>query len=463
MRKVSPIQRFKKFLFPGKDREFNGKLFKLTIPMALQQLMMTCVFLFDTIIVSGLGDEYLGASGQAGHFTFLMWSGLFAISGAGSIYAAQYWGKDKDITGVRKAFTTTLIFGGIIAIPFFIAAFFFRDNLMLILSQDNRTRELGSDYLSIVSFAYLFWFITAMFCSVLRSVGITRIPMIASGVAIVINVVMDSLIVYGFLGFPRLEIKGAALSTVVGSLVELILLIILTRKTKAPITLSRKDFIRPDKVLLSKFTKAALPMMAKDQLWALGVTVYSICFTRLGVAQTAAYNAYSNIAEFMNIAFYSIGSSGGIMIGHVLGTGDIEKAKGYAWRLLRLILVSGLILCPVFILLSNVFLLPFPNLSPEAIGYAHQALIIISLVIWARGINFTNMNGILRSGGDIVGAAVIDIGMLWFFGVPLALVVSLWLGLPFWAMMAVIAAEEVVKAGISIARVRTYKWAKKLV
>jgi Na+-driven multidrug efflux pump len=165
----------------------------------------------------------------------------------------------------------------------------------------------------------------------------------------------------------------------------------------------------------------------------------------------------------MNIAFYSIGSSGGIMIGHVLGTGDIEKAKGYAWRLLRLILVSGLILCPVFVLLSNVFLLPFPNLSPEAIGYARQALIIISLVIWARGINFTNMNGILRSGGDIIGAAVIDIGMLWFFGVPLALVVSLWLGLPFWAMMAVIATEEVVKVSISIARVRTYKWAKKLV
>jgi Na+-driven multidrug efflux pump len=73
------------------------------------------------------------------------------------------------------------------------------------------------------------------------------------------------------------------------------------------------------------------------------------------------------------------------------------------------------------------------------------------------------MNGILRSGGDILGAAAIDIGALWFFGVPLALMVTLWLGLPFWALMAVIAAEEVVKVGISIARVRTYKWAKKLV
>ncbi|MDD3958897.1 MAG: MATE family efflux transporter [Clostridiaceae bacterium] len=460
---MSPIQKFKKFLFPEKDREFNKKLVKLTIPMALQQLMMCCVFLFDTIIVSGLGDEYLGASGQSGHLTFLMWSGLFAISGAGSIYAAQYWGKDKDIVGVRKAFTTTLLFGAGIAIPFFIIGFFFRDQVMLILSQDPRTRELGSEYLSIVSFAYLFWFMTAMFCGVLRSVGITRIPMIASAVSIGINVLMDSVIVYGFLGFPRLEIKGAALSTVIGSLVELILLIVLARKSNVPITFSRKDIVRPDRLLLRKFTIAALPMMAKDQLWALGVTVYSICFTYLGVAQTAAYNAYSNLGEFMNIAFCSIGSAGGIMIGHELGSGKIDRAKNYAWRLLRLILITGLILCPVFILLSKVLLLPFPNLTADALRYAHQALVIISFVIWARGINFTNMNGILRAGGDTMGAAIIEVSTLWLFGVPLALLVCFYFGMPFWALMIVICLEEILKVGISIARVRSEKWARKLV
>ncbi|NLW89695.1 MAG: MATE family efflux transporter [Clostridiaceae bacterium] len=460
---MSPIQRFKKFLSPEKDGEFNKKLMKLTIPMALQQLMMCCVFLFDTIIVSGLGDEYLGASGQSGHFTFLMWSGLFAISGAGSIYAAQYWGKDKDITGVRKAFTTTLLFGAGIAVPFFIVGFFFRDQVMFILAQDDRTRELGVQYLSIVSFAYLFWFMAAMFCSVLRSMGITRIPMIASAVSIGINVIMDSLIVYGFLGFPRLEIKGAALSTVVGAFVELVLLIVLARKAKLAVTFKRKDIVRPDRELLKKFTKAVIPMLAKDQMWALGVTVYSICFTYLGVAQTAAYNAYANLGEFMNIAFCAIGSAGGIMIGHELGKGELEKAKNYGWRLLRLILVTGLILCPIFILLSRVLLLPFPKLTPEAIQYAHQALVIISLVIWARGINFTNMNGILRAGGDTLGAALIDIGTLWLFGVPLALLAVIYLGLPFWGLMAVIATEEVIKVGISISRVRTYKWAKQLV
>ena len=151
------------------------------------------------------------------------------------------------------------------------------------------------------------------------------------------------------------------------------------------------------------------------------------------------------------------------MIGHLLGAAEIDRAKNYAWRLLRIILLSGIILCPVFILLRSVMLLPFPNLTAEATRYSEQALLLMSFIIWAKGINFTNMNGILRSGGDTIGAASIDIGMLWFFGVPLTLIAAMVLHLPFWQVFAMTCLEEIVKTGIGIARVRKYKWAKTLV
>lgn len=460
---MNQISSLKNFLLMPRDKTFTSKLLKLMIPMALQQLMQSCVFIFDTIIVGGLGDEYLAASGQAGHLIMLMWCGLYGASSAGSIYAAQYWGKDKDVIGVRKAFTTTVLFGAIIAIPFFIFGFFFREQAMLILSKDPLTRQIGEEYLSIVSFSFLFWMISSMFASMLRSVGITRIPMIASGISIAINVAMDSVIVYGFLGFPKWGIKGAAFSTVIGSVVELAVLLIFARRAKAPVAMRRKDFVKPEKDLLKKFVRAAIPLMAQNQLWAAGVTVYSICFSYLGVAASAAYNAYGTLGELMNLVFISVGGAGGIMIGHILGAGEIERAKNYSWRLLRIILLSGILLAPVFFLLKDVLLLPFPNLSDQTIAYARQALMMISLVIWARGINFTNMNGILRSGGDTLGAAAIDIGMLWLYGVPLALLVSYYLHLPFWVLFAVVCSEEVIKVFISVARVRKYKWAKRLV
>lgn len=445
------------------DKEFLNKLWHLTLPMALQQILMSTLFIFDTVFVGGLGDAYLGAVGQASNITMLLWCGFYAVSSAGSIYAAQYWGKNKDIEGVRKAFTTSLLFGSVVAVIFFILAFFLNKYVMMILAKDPQVQRIACTYLSIVCFSYPLWAVSSMLAGILRSIGITKIPLYASVVGSGVNIALDSVLVNGYLGFPKWGVKAAAASTVIGAFLELVLLVILSRRAQAPISLHRRDFVKPEKKLARQFFRTALPLAAKDQLWALGVTVYSISFTTLGVAASAAYNVYNTLGEFMNVFFISVGGAGGIMIGHLLGGAEIDRAKNYAWRLLRIILLSGIILCPVFILLRGLMLLPFPNLTTEATTYAKQALLLMSFIIWAKGINFTNMNGILRSGGDTVGAASIDIGMLWFLGVPLTLIAAMVLHLPFWQVFAMTCLEEIVKTGIGIARVRKYKWAKTLV
>jgi Na+-driven multidrug efflux pump len=167
--------------------------------------------------------------------------------------------------------------------------------------------------------------------------------------------------------------------------------------------------------------------------------------------------------QFMNMLFLALGGAGGILIGHELGAGAIGRAKNYAWRLLRMVFLSSLVLCPVFILLRNIMLLPYPNLTAEAINNARDSLLLAALIIWARGINFTNMNGILRAGGDTLGAAAIDIGVLWGVGVPLTLLAGMLLHLPFLTVVIMTCVEELIKVVISIARVRKYKWVKQLV
>ena len=446
-----------------RDKEFSAKLIKLALPMALQQLLMTSLFIFDTIFVGGLGDAYLAAVGQAGNITMLMWCGYYAVSGASAIFAAQYWGKDKDIVGVRKAFTASLLFGGIVAIVFFSLAFFFRDYAMMILSPNENVRAIGSTYLSIVCFAYPVWAVSSMFASILRSIGNTRLPMITSVISVGINIILDSLFVTGNFGFPRWGVRAAAASTVIGSVIELILLITVSRKQRLPFSMHRRDFVKPEKALARQFVRAVIPMAAKDQLWAAGVTVYSISFASLGEAASAAFCTYNTLGEFMNVFFIGVAGAGGIIIGHVLGAGEIDKAKAYASRLLRIVFLAGLLLCPIFLLLRDVMVLPFPNLSDEAISYTKEALLMMSFIIWAKSINFTNMNGILRSGGDTLGAAAIDVGMLWLIGVPLTVVAGMVLGLPFWQVFAMTCLEEIAKTVVGILRVRKYTWAKTLV
>ena len=453
----------KSALLMPRDKVFSNKLIHLALPMILQQFLMSSLFIFDTIFVGGLGDEYIGAVGQAGNLTMLMWCGFFAVSSAGSIFAAQYWGKDKDEIGVRKSYTASLMFNVVVGVVFFVLAFFFNREVMHVLSGDDKVREIGAEYLSIISFAYPIWMMSSVLASILRSMGVAKTPMIASVASAALNIMLDSVFVNGNLGFPKLGVPAAAASTIIGAVLEFVLLLIFARRSRSAITARRSDFVWPGKDMIKQFLKTALPLAAKDQLWAAGVTVYSISFAALGVASTAGYNVYSTMGGFMNVLFIAFGNAGGILIGHELGAGETDRARNYAWRLLRLVFVSGAALCPIFILLRGVMLLPFPNLTADAIEKARDGLLLISCIIWARGINYTNMNGILRSGGDTLGAAAIDIGVLWLVGVPLTVLAGLVLRLPFLTVVLMTCVEEIVKVFVSIARVRKYRWAKTLV
>lgn len=445
------------------NSEFYRKLLRQAVPMAIQQLLMSSLYIIDTIIVSSLGDSYIAAIGQSTQVSLLMWCSFFAISSGGSIFAAQYWGKNEDLRGVRRAFSASMILGGFIALLFFVIVIFFNRQAMNILSRDPKVIAIGRSYMQIVGYAYISQVFSAMLSCVLKATNRTRIPMIASLTSVLTNIVLDIFLVYGLWIFPRMEEKGAALATVFASIVEISVMTILSRVSRAPITLRKKDFVRLDKTFLRHFMKIVLPILSKDQLWALGMLLYSITFSYMGTTALAAYNVYTSLGEFMNILFISIGSAGGILIGQLLGASEIEKAKDYAWRLLRLAVISGFFLCPILILGRSVLLLPFPSLSSEAVMFVRHALLMTSLIIWAKGINFINMNGILRCGGDTIAAAVIDIGARWIIGVPLTMMAGMLLKLPFEQVFAITCLEEVIKTIISTQRVRKYRWAKKLV
>lgn len=455
--------KLKNVLTMPRDKAFSGKLFRLALPMMLEQFLMSSLFIFDTVFVGALGDEYLGAVGQAGNLIMLLWCGFFALSSAGTIFSAQYWGKDKDETGIRKSYTVSMMFTILISVIFFVVSFFFRGAVMSVMSRDASVRLIGAEYLSIVSFAYPLWAVMSVLAAMMRSMGITKKPMIASVIAAAFNIIFDGLFVGGTIGLPKLGVPAAAISTVVGAVIEIVLLIVFARRSNSPITARRRDLVWPGKEMVKRYLKTALPLAAKDQLWAGGVAVYSVSFAALGVAATAAYNVYGTLVRFMDVLMLALGNAGGILIGHELGAAEIERAKNYAWRLLRVVFVSCVALGPVFILLRGPMLLPYPNLTPEAIGYARDALLLGSLIIWARGVNYTNMNGILRAGGDTFGAAAIDIGVLWLLGVPLTVIAGMLLHLPFTTVVLMTCLEEVVKVGVSILRVRKYKWAKQLV
>ena len=237
--------------------------------MAIQQFLMSSLFIIDTIIVSSLGDSYIAAVGQANQISLLMWCSFYAISSGGALFAAQYWGKNKDLEGVHRAVTVSMLFGGIIALIFFIIAFFFNDPAMHIMAKDPEVIAIGRSYIRIAGFAYLVQVVSAMLSSILKSTDNTRIPMIASISSIVTNIVLDTLLVYGYWGFPRLEEKGAAIATVIASLVDIIVMVSLARAANQSVALRLSDFVAPGKVFMRQFVRIVSPILTKDLLCVL--------------------------------------------------------------------------------------------------------------------------------------------------------------------------------------------------
>jgi len=195
------------------DSEFYHKLLRQVVPMAIQQLLMSSLYIIDTIIVSSLGDSYIAAVGQSTQVSLLMWGSFFAISSGGTIFAAQYWGKNEDLRGVRRAFFVSMIFGGFIALLFFVIVIFFNRQAMHVLSRDPKVIAIGRNYMQIVGYAYIAQVFSAMLSCVLKATNRTRIPMIASLTSVLTNIILDIFLVYGLWIFPRMEEKGAAFRT----------------------------------------------------------------------------------------------------------------------------------------------------------------------------------------------------------------------------------------------------------
>lgn len=156
-----------------------------------------------------------------------------------------------------------------------------------------------------------------------------------------------------------------------------------------------------------------------------------------------------------------MGNACAVMIGNKIGQRRNKEVFEYANRFL--------IICPTFavilggiVILSSRWILSFYAISPTVYDYSSKILIVFSLILWERVINYIIIIGILRSGGDTRFSLIVDLGGVWLVGVPLALVGGLILKLPVYWVFAIVSLEEAFKLIFGIPRVLSKKWINNL-
>ena len=438
------------------DKDYYQRLFKLALPITLQQFVMSSLNMVGVVMIGQLGAVPVAAVGLANQIFFLLNLVLFGLYSGSAMFTAQLWGV-RDILNIRKVLGLALTLGLAVGMFFLIIAEVFPAWALSIYSTDAAVVALGSEYLRIIGTSFILYTISFCYSYVLRSTGDVQTPLIVTITALSINTLLSYALIFGKLGFPLLGVHGAGIAVVVSRTIECCLLLFLTYRKGSPAAGKLRELFSYDLAFTKRVLKPVLPVVLNETLWSLGTTAYSVVYARISTNAIAAMNIVVSIDQLAFVFFIGIGHACAILVGNCIGAGDEEKAFRYAARSEALGML-GAIGIGSLILVSSNSILSLYNVPPIVIEYAHRVLTILGLLLWLRASNMILFIGIFRSGGDTRFALVLDGVIIWVVGVPLAFLGAFVFHLPVYWVYLLVMSEEITKWLLGVYRFFSRKW-----
>lgn len=441
-------------------RDFFSRLIFLSLPIMLQNLLMASVSFIDTMMIGMVGEEAIAAVGLANQMFFLITLFFFGVSSGAAIFVAQYWGA-QDRQSMHKVMGIALLISLVGALVSSMFSFVFPETIMAIFSDDPAVVAFGKDYLEVVAVSYLFTAIVMVYSTSLRSTGDAKTPLYIAVLSMSLNVVLNYVLILGKFGFPRLEVKGAALATTIARGVELVLLLLLVYGKKRAVAASITSLVGFNRSMVKKYFITCLPVILNEMFWSLGMTTYKIAFSRMGMEVIASVNVSEAIQNLFFVVLMGIANASAIMIGNRIGENRIDMAKIYASRLLNIGLITGTFLGGLLAVLAPWLSIPF-NLSPTVAHMTSRSLLSLGLLVPIKAYNMVLVVGVLRSGGDTRFSMFAELTGVWLIGVPCAFIGAMLLQIPIYYLYVFIGLEEAFKLVVGAFRIKSGKWINRL-
>ena len=441
------------------DKIFCRKLYQLTAPIALKSLMLASVAAADAIMLGSVDQNSMSAVSLATQIQFIQNMILMAFVAASGVLGAQYWGKG-DVRTVNDIFCISLRYCGVVSLLFFLGCVCFPRGLMLVFTDETVLIDIGIRYLRVAGWSYLLTGISQCYLSIMKvSDHASQTAMISSG-AVIINIVLNAVFIFGLFGLPAMGVQGAALATLIARVVELIWCIVCSQ---------RKGFLRPDwsrfmkrnSLLASDFRKCAMPLLGASLFWGVGFTSYTAFMGHMGTDAAAANSVASVVRDLICCLCNGISSGGGILVGHELGAGNLKQGKLYGDRLVKLAFLCGFLSTGIM-LLATPFVIHFVKLTDQAGRYLIGMMIIMSVYMIGRAANTIIINGIFAAGGDTLFDMYSLAVCMWGIAIPLAAAGTFLFHWPVLVVYACTCLDEVGKIPWVMIHYKKYIWVKDL-
>lgn len=467
-------------------KAFCRAMVTLVGPIVVQNLVTAAVSSADVVMLGRVGQTAVAAVSLAAYVQFVLMLFSTGVSSGLVMLAAQYWGKG-DLRSIETLADIGYLISSITGAVFALLAAICPSALMHIFTNETPMVETGSQYLRIVSVSYLVMSFSVVLQAVLRSVERVKLVSAVTTMALLLNIVLNAIFIFGLCGMPRMEVRGAALATSIARVIELAVCAAAAKRIKG-ISL-RPHLLRllrglssvginqgthgnaignnanyaesKERVLLKDFIHYSLPAIGNESVWGAAFAAYSVILGHLGediVAAASVINVAKNLAA---VACFGMAYGGAVLMGKTMGSGDMERARADANRLWRGTLIAAAI-GALIVLVARPVIMRMARLSP-------QALQDLSIMIWINAaslvgaaVNTVLICGIFRAGGDAKFGFVMDFIIMWAVSVPLGLLSAFVLHLPPVMVYLVLFLDEFEKMPIVIRHYRSGKWLKNI-
>ena len=442
-----------------KDRSFYRSLVTLAVPISLQNLVTFAVSFADNVMIGSLGDDAISGVYIGGQLQSVLQMFVGGIEGAILILAAQYWGK-KDTQSIRKVVSIGIKFALAVGLLSSLVAVLFPQWVIRAFTTEPGVIQEGAAYVQIVGFTYLFFSVSQVMIAAMRSVETARIGLYISCMALVINVCLNYVFIFGHFGFPAMGVRGAALATLVSRILEMCVGVGYVLFVDKKLRFGLKDLLHTDRQLLQDFIRYGLPVIGGQVVWAIN----SLANTKILGYYSAGVIAAASITGMLHNLVYvwmnGMSSAVGIITGKTVGAGQYEKMKEYSKTVQMIFLFVGLISGAAVFLARDGFISLY-NASPEAQAYSRQFINVISVTIIGTCYQAACLFGLVKSGGDISFVFKNDTIFVFLVVIPSSLL-AMWLGAPPWVVFACLKCDQILKCFVAIVKINRYNWMKNL-
>lgn len=446
-----------------REKSFYKTFAILTLSLALQNLLTYSVNMADNIMLGRFSQDALSGASLCNQLQFFLQMLVQGVGEGVVVLGARYWGK-KDLKHIPHIIGAGLRFGVAIAVLMFLAALFFPEQIIRLMSNDEAIVEQGVQYLQIICFTYVLFALTNMLTASLRTIGIVKIGYMISASTLCINICLNYVLIYGHFGAPALGVRGAAIATLVSRAVELLIVIWYLKFREHTLNLNWRKLLFIDTSYIKDYIHVSLPVLITQALWGFSSIVQTAVLGNMdNSAMVVPANSISVLVfQILSVVGYGAASAAAILTGRTLGEGKKERIDQTAFTFQVLFCIIGVFTGLIIFFSRGPVMMIYDTLTPEAAELTQQFITVLAITSVGTCYQMAADSGILRAGGDTRFAMWNNMVFTWLICLPCAILSAFVFHFPPVVVFFCLKMDQLGKCPVIFLRVRFKKWIKQI-